>query len=204
MLAPKRITRVDGFVNYFLDSGEIVLLKESPAPVIETERLRLRGHREDDFANCVAMWSEEAAIRFTVGRQLTEEEIWVRMLRHVGHWTLMGYGYWVVEEKATGMFVGEAGIAEFHRGIDPPITGIPEAGWVFSSSAHGKGYGFEAANAFLAWGETHFGSPRSVCIIAPENSQSLKLAAKLGYRKEAATIFRGNPALILGRGSETL
>ena len=179
------------------------MLKQSCTPVIETERLRLRGHREDDLANCVAMWSEEAVTRFTVGRQLTEEEIWMRMLRHIGHWALLDFGYWVVEEKATGAFLGEAGIAEFHRGIEPSILGIPEVGWVFASTAHGKGYAHEAARAILAWGEEHFGSDRSVCIIAPENAPSLKLAAKLGYTAEAETIFRGNPALILGRGRST-
>jgi RimJ/RimL family protein N-acetyltransferase len=179
------------------------LLKESPAPVLETDRLRLRGHRESDLASCVAMWSEEASTRFTVGRQLTEEEIWMRMLRHIGHWTLMGYGYWIVEEKSTGTFIGEAGIAEFHRGIEPSILGIPEAGWVFASSAHGKGYGFEAASAFLAWGEAHFGSPRSVCIIDPGNAASLNLAAKLGYTEEARTEFRGKPTILLGRGRPT-
>jgi RimJ/RimL family protein N-acetyltransferase len=179
------------------------LLKDSPVPIIETQRLRLRGHREDDLANCVALWSEEAVTRFTVGRQLTEEEIWVRMLRHIGHWTLKGYGYWVIEEKSTGLFVGEAGIAEFHRGIEPSIVGIPEAGWVFCSAVHGRGYGYEAASTFLAWGETHFGSPRSVCVIDPGNSASLKLAAKLGYIEEARTDFRGKPTILLGRGSST-
>ncbi len=179
------------------------MLKESPTPVIETERLHLRGHRESDLANCVAMWSEEAVTRFTVGRQLTEEEIWMRMIRHVGHWTLMGYGYWVIEEKSSGTFLGEAGIAEFHRGIAPSIVGIPEAGWVFASAVHGKGYGFEAAQAILAWGEAHFGSPRSVCLIDPGNAASLKLAAKLGYTEEARTDFRGKPTILLGRGRTT-
>lgn len=173
---------------------------ESPTPVIETERLRLRGHREEDFAHCAAMWSAEAATRFTVGRTLTEEEIWMRMLRHIGHWTLKGYGYWVVEEKTTGMFLGEAGIAEFHRDITPSFVGVPEAGWVFTPAAHGRGYGFEAATAFLEWGESRLGSPRSVCIIDPANVPSLRLAAKLGYREEAQTHFRGKPVLMLGRG----
>lgn len=176
------------------------MFEKSITPVIETERLRLRGHRENDLAHCVAMWSEEQVTRFTIGRQLTEEEIWTRMLRHVGHWTLKQYGYWIVEEKATGTFLGEAGIAEFHRGFDPSIVGVPEAGWVFSAAAHGKGYAFEAATAFLAWGETHFRSDRSVCIIDPANTPSLSLSAKLGYTEEARVNFRGKPTVLLGRG----
>jgi RimJ/RimL family protein N-acetyltransferase len=146
------------------------------------------------------MWSEETVTRFTVGRRLTEEEIWMRMLRHIGHWTLLGFGYWVVEEKLTGAFLGEAGIAEFYRVIQPSIVGVPEVGWVFSSSAHGKGYAYEAAQAILAWGERHFGSPRSVCLIDPQNTPSLRLAAKLGYSEEARTDFRGKPTILLGKG----
>lgn len=176
------------------------MLKQSSTPIIETDRLRLRGHRESDLANYVAMWSEEKVTRFIVGRKLTGEEIWLRMLRHIGHWALMGYGYWVIEEKITGTFVGEAGIAEFHRDITPSIVGTPEAGWVFSSAAHGKGYAFEAVQAVLVWGKTCFGNTRTVCLIDPDNAPSLKLAAKLGYAEEARTDFRGKPTIILGRG----
>lgn len=176
------------------------MIKENSTPVVETERLRLRGHREDDFQHCVAMWSEDAVTRFTVGRQLTGEEIWLRMLRHIGHWSLLGFGYWVVEEKATGAFLGEAGMAEFHRDMEPSILGTPEAGWVFSSAAHGQGYAFEAAQAILTWGENRFGNDRSVCLIAPENEPSLRLAAKLGYAEEVRTLFRGKDTMILGRG----
>jgi RimJ/RimL family protein N-acetyltransferase len=30
-------------------------------PVLETERLRLRGYRLDDFASCAAMWADPIA-----------------------------------------------------------------------------------------------------------------------------------------------
>ena len=63
-------------------------------PVIETERLRLRGHTLADFADSAAMWAEDAVTRLLGGRPLTEEEVWTRLLRYVGHWALQGYGYW--------------------------------------------------------------------------------------------------------------
>jgi hypothetical protein len=34
---------------------------------------------------------------------------------YIGHWALMGFGYWVIEEKATGEFVGDVGFADFKR-----------------------------------------------------------------------------------------
>jgi len=169
-------------------------------PTIVTERLRLRGHRVDDLPQCAAMWAEEGVTRFIGGKPLTEEETWLRMLRHVGHWSLLGFGYWVVEEKANGRFLGEAGLAEFRREIEPSIVGTPEAGWVFASASHGKGYASEAMRAILQWGHTRFGDDRTVCLIDTENTASLRLAARLGFNEEVRTTFRGHATIILGRG----
>ncbi len=177
-------------------------LLHTPArtPVLETERLRLRAHRVDDLPHCAAMWADVAVTRFIGGKPLTEEETWLRMLRHIGHWSLLGFGYWVVEEKSTGKFLGEAGLAEFHREIIPSIVGTPEAGWVFASASHGKGYAGEAMLAILAWGETRFGNHRAVCLIDPENTASLRLAGRLGFHEELRTTFHNHPTIILGRG----
>ncbi len=59
-------------------------------PVLETERLQLRGHRLEDFVQCAAMWADPLVIRYIGGKPLTEEESWTRFLRYVGHWSL-GY-----------------------------------------------------------------------------------------------------------------
>ncbi len=147
------------------------------------------------------MWAEECVTKFIGGKPLTEEETWLRMLRHAGHWSLLSFGYWVVEEKKTGQFLGEAGLAEFRREIEPSIVGTPEAGWVFAKASHGKGYASEAMRAILAWGETRFSNDRTVCLIDPENTASLTLAERLGFQEEVRTTFRGHTTLILGRGS---
>ena len=66
-----------------------------------------------------------------------------RLLRYAGHWWLLGFGYWVLQEKATGAFVGELGFAQWKRELEPAIQ-VPEAGWVLATAAHGKGYATEA------------------------------------------------------------
>ena len=71
-------------------------------PVLETERLKLRGHRLDDFVHCAAMWADSEVTRYIGGKPFTEEESWTKFLRYAGHWTLLGFGYWVAEEKTTG------------------------------------------------------------------------------------------------------
>src|SRR6266581_905640 len=35
-----------------------LVFRGGEVPVIETERLRLRGHRPEDFADCAAMWAD--------------------------------------------------------------------------------------------------------------------------------------------------
>ena len=122
-------------------------------PVIETERLILRGHRMEDFRDCAAMWALPEVVRYIGGKPFSGEEVWARLLRYVGHWQWMGFGFWALEEKATGAFAGELGFAEFKRELEPSIQGIPEIGWVLAPHAHGKGYATEAVQAVVAWGD---------------------------------------------------
>ena len=168
-------------------------------PAVETERMRLRGHRIEDFALSAAMWADPVVARYVGGKPLSEEESWSRFLRYAGHWAMLGFGYWVAEEKGTGKFVGEVGFADYKREIEPSLKGIPEAGWVLASNAQGKGYATEAVLAVVAWGEAHLGAVRTACIIHPENAASIRVAEKCGYRELQLTRYKGHPALMLVR-----
>jgi RimJ/RimL family protein N-acetyltransferase len=97
-------------------------------PILETERLRLRSHRAGDLDACCAVWADPTVVLHTTGKVQTREEVWARILRYIGHWELMGYGLWAVEEKAGGSFIGEAGFADFKRELDPPLGDAPEIG----------------------------------------------------------------------------
>lgn len=167
-------------------------------PIIETERLRLRGHALSDFDASAAMWADENVTRFIGGKPSTREDSWGRFLRYVGHWSALGHGFWLIEDKATGGFVGEGGFGSFKRELEPRIE-APEQGWAFSPAFHGKGYAHEAMSAAITWGEAHFGRSDFTCIIAPENRPSLALAAKLGYREYARSLYKGEPTVMLRR-----
>jgi RimJ/RimL family protein N-acetyltransferase len=169
-------------------------------PVLQTERLILRGHTLDDFPAYAAMWKTEEVTRFIGGKPLNEEEAWGKFMRMAGQWTMLGFGFFAVEERATGRFIGETGFVEGRRAIAPSLIGTPEIGWGFAPDVHGRGIAFEAAFAALGWGETHFGKVAMRCIIAPENTPSLRLAQKLGFAEILRTTYHDQPTIMLERG----
>lgn len=179
--------------------GLSISMPYDAAPVLETERLRLRGHRRADFADMAALWGDVDVTRFIGGAPAAPDEAWAKLLRSAGLWPVLGFGYWAVEEKETGRFVGTVGFGDFKRPLEPSIEGIPEIGWAITPSAHGKGYATEAARAAVAWGDAHFEPRRTVCIIAPENQPSLRVAEKCGYREIARTTYKDKPTVLLAR-----
>jgi RimJ/RimL family protein N-acetyltransferase len=168
-------------------------------PTLQTERLILRGYRIEDFPAYAAMWKTQEVTRFIGGKPQTEEESWAKFLRIFGQWHMLGFSFFAVEERATGHFIGQSGFVEGKREIEPPLTGIPEIGWSFAPHVHGKGYALEASRAALEWGEKHFGKVPMRCIIAPENTPSIRLAQKLGFVEMLQTTYKGEPIPLFER-----
>jgi len=168
-------------------------------PILETERTILRPHRIEDLDAYCAMGADPAVFRFIGGRARTREESWQRLLRHPGMWSLIGFGFWAIEDKVGGRFIGEAGFHELKRAIEPAIEGMPEAGWSLVSDRHGEGLGSEVVRRVLQWGDDVLNAPRTVCIIDPDNAGSLNVARKCGYRAYARTTYNDHPTLLLER-----
>lgn len=166
------------------------------APLIETARLRLRAHCPADHAACASVWSDPEVMRYLGGRPFNGEEVWRRMLLYAGLWSVLGYGYWAVEEKATGQYIGDIGFADFRRGLQPSLDGMLEFGWALGKQAQGKGYASEAVAALTAWGTTHFPGRRITCIIAPDNPASIRVAEKAGFRLWQESTYHDKPTLV--------
>ncbi len=168
-------------------------------PVLETERLRLRGHALADFEHSAAMWGDERVTRYIGGAPSPREDSWRRFMSFPGHWALLGFGYWLIEEKASGAYVGDGGFGNFKRELGAYSFDAPEQGWALNPAMHGKGYATEAARAMIGWAEQHFARTDFVCMIAPENTSSVRVAEKLGYREFARTEYKGSPSILLRR-----
>jgi RimJ/RimL family protein N-acetyltransferase len=153
-----------------------------PVPELLSPRLRLRGHRPEDHRAATQLWQRPEVYRFIVAEPLSSQEVWLRLLRYSGLWDFLGFGYWAVEERASGRYVGQLGFADFRRGLVGFDGRYPEAGWALHPDYAGRGYATEAMRAALGWLDVQDSIVRSFCLIAPDNERSLRVAEKLGYR----------------------
>lgn len=168
-------------------------------PTIETERLILRPYRRDDFPAYAALFADAEVTRFVGGVPFSREQAWTRFLRQVGMWHYFGFGFLVLQDRATGQFIGEAGFHDLHRGISPSVEGTMETGWALSPRSHGQGLATEAVSAALKWGDQQFPSLKKTCIIDIGNLPSLRVASKLQFKETGRTTYHGANVILLER-----
>lgn len=166
---------------------------------IETERLILRPYRRDDFGAYSALFADAEVTRFIGGVPFSREQAWTRFLRQVGMWHYFGFGFFALQDKETGAFIGEAGFHDLHRVITPSLEGTMETGWALSPRSHGRGLATEAVGAALKWGDEKFPSVRKTCIIDVENSASLRVASKLHFKEVRRSLYHGAHVVICER-----
>lgn len=168
-------------------------------PVLETERLVLRPHVLSDFDDSFSLWSDPETVRHIGGRPATEEEVWRRLMRYAGFWSLLGFGFWVARERDGRGFVGEVGFGDGRRGLGPAFDGAPEAGWAIAPSFHGRGLAAEATAAALDWNDRRTGGGRTVCLIHPDNAASIRMAERVGFRRFKESRYKDAPTVLFER-----
>ena len=169
------------------------------APRLETERLILREFTRDDLDALASTLGDIEVVRHLTGEPINREDSLRRLFMAAGQWPLTGIGMWAVELKADGRMTGHVGFFDMERDITPSLLGLPEMGWIFDMSVHGHGIAQEACEAALAWLETTHGPTEVPAIISAENIASLKLAAKLGFVREADGNYKGEPIAVVRR-----
>lgn len=155
-------------------------------PVIETERLRLRGWEERDFP-AYAAFRADAERQTFLGEAMTTDRAWERFCSHLGVWALRGYGLFAVAEKSSDEVIGHTGIW-FPLEIDEP-----ELSWSLFAGQTGKGYATEAAAAARSWAYDSLNWPPLMSLIDPDNFPSKAVAGRLGAVFENETTLYGEP-----------
>lgn len=162
--------------------------------VIETERLLLRGWRDEDIPLHNAMCTDPVFMRH-LGPPITMAESAAAAARQNAYLAATGSCFWAVEHRASGRFIGYCGIKPGPEAT--PIADLPEIGWGIAPDHWRQGYAREAATASLAWGWAHKPWTRVFAITASRNAPSWTLMERLGMARLAEQDF-DHPALTDG------
>ena len=133
-----------------------------------------------DFDDLARLWASEDMTRYISGRPMTGEEVWFRLLRDIGHWSALGHGGWNVKLH-NGTLVGSVSLFDAKRELSPPFTDI-EVGWAMDPNYQGRGLALEALQAALTYADEKLKLSRTVCMISAENTASIRLAERVGFR----------------------
>lgn len=149
---------------------------------LRTDRLVLRRWRDSDLEPWAAM-NADPAVREHLGEPLTREQSDASVARFEADFGRRGYGWWAVELRATGEFIGFAGLDEVDD--DLPFTGV-EIGWRLTRSAWGHGYATEAAKAALAYGFETLELPEILAVTTATNVRSQAVMRRIGMTRDPA------------------
>ncbi len=153
---------------------------------LDTERLILRYFTEADVDNLYELDSDPEVMRYINGGQASDREqirsqILPGFLKYYDDY--QGYGYWAVEEKLSGEFIGW-----FH--FRPPLDGGEdiELGYRLKRAFWGKSYATEGAIALIHKGFTELGTERVFAKALAVNAGSIRVMEKAGLKFDKSFI----------------
>ncbi|MEO1059277.1 MAG: GNAT family N-acetyltransferase [Actinomycetota bacterium] len=143
---------------------------------IETERLVVRAPLEADRERFIELFTDEAFMVFATD-SLDADSANSRFDAMVAFARSVPYAKQPILERATGTIIGYTGVGTIL------IDGLDrlEWGWRLARDVRGQGYAVEATTALLDFADTHHDG-EMLCIIASENTPSMRVAEKVGFR----------------------
>lgn len=145
---------------------------------LESDRLRFRQWTDKDFDHYADYYADESLSRF-IGGPCDRIHAWRRFAAEIGHWTLRGYGFWLVEEKVTGRFAGSVGLW-FPEGW-PEL----ELGYWLHPDSQGRGLATEAVLRVRRYAYEVLGVKTLISTIDPDNHASKRVAERVGAQLES-------------------
>lgn len=150
-------------------------------PEFETERLLLRPRTMVDFQDCIEMDRDPEVTRFIPGPWNDPAKHEIFLTERIEHDFGGGLGYWSIFPKARpDHFVGWILLIP-EDGAESEV----EIGWRLNRAAWGNGYAPEAADLIVNHAFRTLALNRIVADIAPGNTSSMRVAAKIGMKPDA-------------------
>jgi ribosomal-protein-alanine N-acetyltransferase len=153
-------------------------------PTLSTRRLRLRRVERSDAGGLHACFGDPNAMRywdFPAVETIAETE---RILRWLAK-TTSPYDHlaWAITESANDTCIGM--VCYHHREARNKRL---ELGYIVAPQHQGRGFGTEAVRALLDYCVGKLGAHRVQAFVHPENTASIRLVERLGFRCEGGPL----------------
>lgn len=138
----------------------------------ETARLRLRRPRPSDLDFHCALHGDPELYTHAPHAMRSRQENAAHFDEVSRHWDDHGFGYWLVEDRATGQPIGMAGVRR--------AEGFLNLYYRFRAEAHGHGYAMEAAREAVALATERLCGMPVRAVVRPGHHASLRTAEAAG------------------------
>lgn len=165
------------------------------APILETERLVLRGYRQSDFAAFADYFASDRSV-YTDG-PISRSAAWDLFTAGAGRWVIARHGAWTIERKSDGRALG---LVSLNTAIE---LSDHELGWILWDGSEGQGYAFEAASRARAFAFMELGWTSLISGIHEKNLKSIKLAERLGASLDRSVKYEAEPETLFYRHTPT-
>jgi RimJ/RimL family protein N-acetyltransferase len=152
---------------------------------LTTARLSLLPPGREHLPDLIRLKTDERVFGFMLHGTRSPERTKEELEDDMEFWLVRGYGTWSVFERATGEFLGIAGLMERPdgRGVALRFALWPEC--------RGKGYAREAAAAALEFGH-RAGLKRIIAVARESNMASRGVLADIGMREAGEFRHQGH------------
>jgi len=160
---------------------------------LETPRLTLRQWTEEDFSVFAELNADPLVMKYFPAT-LNESESNIMAARIQSLIAQRGWGFWAVEEKCSGRFIGFVGL---HIPLpELPFSPCVETGWRLAREYWGKGYATEAAKMALNVAFGQLGMAEVYSFTAVANLRSRAVMERLGLVNTGENF--GHPKIPIG------
>lgn len=159
----------------------LLRIREASIQVHQTPRLLLRQWKDSDREPFSEMSSDPRVMEHfpSLLSRSESDAVADKIAGLIDEW---GWGFWALEEKSSGRFLGFTGL---HIPIpELPFSPCVEIGWRLMFSAWGKGFASEAAAKALDVAFETIGLEEVVAFATVGNFRSQNVMERLGMRKD--------------------
>lgn len=151
--------------------------------ILETNRLILRKIQKKDF-NDIATILQDINVMYAWEKSFSDEEVKNWINENLKRYDNEGFSYFLAINKKDNDIVGVMGPL-IEKINNEEFIGIA---YILNKSSWGMGYAYEGASACIDYAFSNLNTNKVIAQIRPNNTNSIKLAKKLGMQLEDSYI----------------